>query len=127
MRASVGSLARLQDVLEARVGEAGAADATAMLRAAADAIEGTGSPLALRIVPFVPGRRPEHEAAHPGLGSSEEVAVILPGGQDDPACVLFTLPAAGLAGVSVQSAVAFRGPDGRMEPEPVWDWRDLPV
>ena len=44
-------LERLQTVLEAGV----SADT---LRAAADAVEALGEPLAIRIVPFVPGRRP---------------------------------------------------------------------
>jgi CRP-like cAMP-binding protein len=115
-------LARLQDVLEAGVDEAGAAGLASILRAAADAVDGTGGALACRIVPFVPGRRPEHEAAHPGLGSSEEVAVILPGDHDDPACVLYTLPAAGLTGVTVDASLSFRGPDGRLAPVPVPGW-----
>ena len=94
----VSLLERLQDLLEAGV------DART-LRAAAAALEGTGDPVALRIVPFVPGRRPADEAAHPGLGSSEEVAVLLDG-QEDPACVLYTLPAAGLPGVTVDVSLS---------------------
>ena len=91
-------LARLQNVLEAGV------DA-ATLRAAADALEAIGEPLELRIVPFVPGRRPADEAAHPGLGSSEEVAVILED-EEDPACVLYTLTGADRPEVSVQVSLS---------------------
>ena len=83
-------LERLQDLLEAGAG-------AETLRAAADALEATGEPLAIQVVPFVPGRRPADEASHPGLGSSEEVAVILPGEDEDPACVLYTLPGADCA------------------------------
>ena len=111
----VSFLERLQDLLEAGV------DART-LRAAADALDGTGEPLALRIVPFVPGRRPADEAAHPGLGSSEEVAVILPGDAEDPACVLYTLPAAGLPGVTVEASLSLNG-----ESLPGWDRREIPI
>src|SRR5918999_232335 len=115
-------LARLQEVVAAAVDEAGAAGVASMLRAAAAAIDDTGQALECRIVPFVPGRRPEHEAAHPGLGSSEDVALILAGDQGDPACVLYTLPAAGLPDVSVHASLSLTGPDGRLPPVPVPGW-----
>jgi hypothetical protein len=120
-------LARLQDVLAAGVDEAGAAGVASLLRAAAAAIEETGEAIECRIVPFVPGRRPEHEAAHPGLGSSEAVAVIIPGDQGDPACVLYTLRAAGLPGVTVHASLSLTGPDGRLAPVPVpgWERREI--
>jgi len=41
-------------------------------------------------VPFIPGRRPQDEATSPGLGSSEDVGVILPGEDDDSASLLYT-------------------------------------
>ena len=101
-------LARLQDVL---------ADVDrATLRAAADALETLGEPLTIRIVPFVPGRRPDDEAAHPGLGSSEEVAVLLEGAED-PACVLYTLSGAGRPGVSVEVSLSAPG----------WERREIPI
>ena len=79
--------------------------------------------LAIRIVPFVPGRRPMDEAAHPGLGSSEEVAVILAGDdQEDPACVLYTLPAAERPGVSVQVSLSLDG-----APVTGWQRREIPI
>ena len=62
----------------------------------------------IRVVPFVPGRRPADEAAYPGLGSSEEVAVILDG-QEDPACVLYTLTGADRPEVSVQVSIPAAG------------------
>ncbi len=78
--------------------------------------------LAIRIVPFVPGHRPGHEAAHPGLGSSEEVAVILGDGGEDSACILYTLPGAGQPGVTVEATLSLHGPD---EPLPGWDRREI--
>src|SRR5215218_2005843 len=122
MMPSAALLARLQDLLAVGVDEAGAAGVASMLRAAAGAVEDTGEAFECRIVPFVPGRRPAHEAAHPGLGSSEEVAVILAGDQDDPAYILYTLPAAGLPGVTVHASLSFSGPDGRLAPAPVLGW-----
>lgn len=121
-------LERLQDVLEAGVGEAGALGLASTLRAAAAAIESSGEALACRIVPFVPGRRPAHEAAHPGLGSSEEVAVILADGREDPAYVLYTLPA-WQPGVRVHASLSLRGPDGRLAPAavPGWEHREIPI
>ncbi len=103
------SLARLQDVLATGV------DAVT-LRAAADALEALGEPLTIEIVPFVPGRRPADEAAHPGLGSSEEVAVLLED-DEDPARVLYTLSAAGRPGVSVEASVSAPG----------WQRREIPI
>jgi CRP-like cAMP-binding protein len=94
------ALARLQDAL--------AAVDPSTVGAAADALEALGEPLAIRIVPFVPGRRPADEAEHPGLGSSEEVAVLLDGGED-PARLLYTLSGADRPGVSVQASVPAAG------------------
>jgi CRP-like cAMP-binding protein len=74
-------------------------------------------------VPFIPGRRPEDEAAHPGLGSSEDVGVILPGGDDDPAQLLYTLSGA----AEVRCSVAFTGPDGASPPVLVPGWEDRPL
>jgi CRP-like cAMP-binding protein len=71
-------------------------------------------------VPFIPGRRPEDEAAHPGLGSSEDVAVILPGGDEDSAALLYTLSRA----ADVRATVSFTGPDGSLAPVPVPGWED---
>jgi CRP-like cAMP-binding protein len=101
--------ARLQNVLATGV-DAGT------LRAAAEALEAIGEPLAIRIVPFVPRRRPAHEAAHPGLGSSEEVAVILEN-QEDPACLLYTLSGADRPEVSVQVSLPAAG----------WERREIPI
>jgi hypothetical protein len=55
----------------------------------------------LRIVPFVPGRRPSAEAIAPGLGSSD--------------------------GLDVRAPLSFTGPDGSMSPVPVPGWEDRAV
>lgn len=78
--------------------------------------------LSIRIVPFVPGRRPGHEAAHPGLGSSDEVAVILGDGGEDSTCILYTLPGAGQPGVTVEATLSLHGSG---EPLPGWDRREI--
>ena len=66
-------------------------------------------------MPFVPGRRPADEVAHPGLGSSEEVAVLLED-EEDPACVLYTLSAT-RPEVSVQVTLPAAG----------WERREIPI
>ncbi len=63
------------------------------LRTLADAVEVLGSLPTCTIAPFVPGRRPSHEANYPGLGSSDCVAVLT--GSDtgvNEAVVLFDAP-----------------------------------
>jgi CRP-like cAMP-binding protein len=120
-------LARFQEVVADGAQHAGAAGMADVLRAAAAALERTGHPLGCRIVPPEPGNRPAHEGAHPGLGSSEEVAVIVDGDQDDPACVLYALPGAVPPGVEVRGTLFFTGPDGRMPPVPVPGWQRRPV
>ena len=63
-------LDRLQNVLGTDVSGVDAARKADVLRAAAGALDRLGQAAQCRIVPFVPGRRPQDEAAHPGLGSS---------------------------------------------------------
>src|SRR5262245_48491189 len=65
----------------------------------------------------MPGCRPEDEAAHPGMGSSEDVGVILPGGDDDPAHLLYTLS----GNENVRCTVTFEGS------VPVQGWEDRPI
>src|SRR3954470_6874047 len=84
-------LGRLQELLAAEVTGLDASAKAEVLRRAADALERTGQAVQCRIVPFVPGRRPAAEATHPGLGSSAEVAVILPGADADRAFLLYDL------------------------------------
>jgi CRP-like cAMP-binding protein len=84
-------------------------------------------PLRCEILPFVPGRRPSDEALHPGLGSSEDVAVILPGPRDDPLWLLYELSGTGAEEATVRARVSFTGPDGTLAPEPVSGWDDREV
>jgi hypothetical protein len=78
-----------------------------------------------RIVPFVPGHPPRLEAVQPGLGSSEEVALILPDGQHDLAHLLYEVE----GDVAVRARLSFTGPDGSLAPVPVpgWEDRDVPA
>ena len=76
--------------------------------------------LQCRIVPFVPGRRPAAEATHPGAGSSEAVALILPDEEQDDAFLLYDVD----GDVSVRASVSFTGPDGSLAPVPVPGWED---
>ena len=69
-------------------------------------------------MPFVPGHRPADEAAHPGLRSSERVALILPGEARDPVAMLYTLSAP----ADVFATVSFTGPNGTLAPVPVPGW-----
>ena len=116
-------LSRLQDLLAVEVAGLDVERKAAVLRRAADGLERDGSPFECRMVPFVPGRRPSDEAAHPGLGSSEAVAVILPDGEDDPAWLLYALSGASKK-TSVHVRVSFTGPDGSLPPVVVPGWRD---
>jgi CRP-like cAMP-binding protein len=81
------------------------------------------APLECRILPFVPGRRPTDEALHPGLGSSEAVAVILPGPEEDRAWLLYELS----GDAPVRARVSLTGPDGSARPVPVPGWEDREV
>ena len=76
--------------------------------------------LQCRIVPFIPGRRPAAEATHPGSGSSEEVALILPDEEEDRAFLLYDVDGE----ASVRARVSFTGPDGSLDPVPVPGWED---
>jgi CRP-like cAMP-binding protein len=118
-------LGRLQELLASEVTGLDAATKAEVLRRAADALERTGEAVQCRFVPFVPGRRPEAEATHPGLGSSEEVAVILPGAEQDQAFLLYDLD--GGPPDEVRARVAFTGPDGSIPPVPVPGWEDRPA
>ena len=59
----------------------------------------------------------------PGLGSSENVAVILPDGREDTASLLYTAP----ADTEIRCTVSFTGPDGTLPPVPVPGWEDRPL
>lgn len=82
---------------------------------------------AVRIVPFVRGRRPTDEAARPGLGSTDPAALVL--GRrpsENRAYVLFSLPA-GSAGMTVDVTLAFTGVDGSVSPGTIPGWHRRPI
>jgi CRP-like cAMP-binding protein len=120
-------LGRLQELLALEVAGMDPDRKAEVLRAAAGALDSGGEPLQCRIVPFVPGRRPHAEALHPGLGSSEEVAVLMPGAHEDPVWLLYALKGGSAANTEVRARVAFTGPDGSMAPVPVPGWEDRAV
>jgi CRP-like cAMP-binding protein len=117
-------LGRLQDLLAADVAGLDAPGKAEVLRRAADALERAGQSLQCEIVPFAPGRRPAVEATHPGCGSSEAVALVLPDGEQDRAFLLYDVHGGVADEVSVRARVSFTGPDGSLAPVPVPGWED---
>jgi len=99
-----------------------AQDLAAMLKAIATSLEDTGRPPVCRIVPFIPGRRPTDEIAHPGLGSSDSAMVLL----EDPdrpntAMVLFDVD--GLpANAAVEVTVSLEGTAAGESRTPLPGW-----
>jgi Cyclic nucleotide-binding domain len=90
----------------------------------------TGAPpLSCRIVPFIRGCRPTDEAAHPGLGSSDQVALLLgdaEGSGPNRAYVLYAAPQ-GLDALSIEVTLALAGPTGAAQPAVVPGWDRRPV
>jgi CRP-like cAMP-binding protein len=64
------------------------AEIVAALRALADATEVLGSMPACRIEQFVPGRRSDIEQRHPGMGSSDGIALVTGGAPDANRCIV---------------------------------------
>ena len=84
------------------------------------------------VIPFVTGRRPRDEATHPGLGSSANAAMILPGSNDGNLThVLYEvdhgaeLPADALRGLALDVTLSFTGPGTGGAPLPGWYRRPL--
>ena len=78
----------------------------------------------MRIVEFVRGRRPTDEAGHPGLGSSDQVALLLgdaAAGAGNRAYILYATPA-GRSAPALEVTLATTGSDGRSEPVTVPGW-----
>jgi CRP-like cAMP-binding protein len=88
---------------------------------------GNDSATAIRIVPFVRGRRPTDEATRPGLGSSDSAGLVL-GRRPAENCayVLFSLPD-GCEDMTVHVTLAFTGPDGLVSPGTVPGWNRRPL
>lgn len=88
--------------------------------------EGSGAPR-LDVVPFVPGWRPTDEATCPGLGSSDQAALLRGGrGDDNRAYVLFTVDG-GDDEMAVEATLSFRGPWGDERPVTLPGWHRRPV
>jgi hypothetical protein len=70
-----------------------------------------------RIAPFVPGRRPTDEDTRPGLGSSDNVALVTGASRDNEAVVLFEVSElpddAGIEATVVIDGTPLPGWDGR--------------
>jgi CRP-like cAMP-binding protein len=110
---------------------------TALTQAVADVTgQGTGHKLpTCRIVPFVTGRRPTYEAAHPGLGSSDNASMIC--GASDPetnkSYIMFEL--SGLepyisqdrASLGLDLTLSFAGTDMSQETSPIPGWDKRPI
>jgi len=117
----------LTALLSTHAGEMPTGRPAAILHAMADAVDATGRPPTLRIVPFRPGRRPTDEAAHPGLGSSDCAAVRTAGAVDENrAHVLFEVGTV-LDGMAVDASIRLApiGQDGVGRPLAGWDHRPV--
>jgi hypothetical protein len=94
-----------------------------------------GKSLTCRIVPFITGRRPTDEAAHPGLGSSDNSSMILPAGLADEnwTYILYTL--GGLDAytpemvqeIALDITLSFCGTDASQTTIPIPGWNKRPV
>ncbi len=122
-------IAALEALTRAPVGGLDAAGKAALLVAAGERLTAGAEPSACAIVPFVPGRRPTDEAAHPWLGSSDQAALILehdpPGGNQ--AYLLLDVTRGDAAKPQLDVTLSFAGIDGSIESEPLpgWDRRPL--
>lgn len=97
-----------------------------VLRSLADAMEQTGDPITLRIVPFHPGRRPSDESDYPGLGSSDASIVRLDSAGPNVATVLFEV--GGLPpGATIEADVLIDDVGGSASPVTLWTARDLEI
>ncbi len=92
-------------------------------------------PLTCRIVPFITGRRPIDEAAHPGLGSSDNTSMILPAGLagENWTYILYTLGGLDactlemLQEIAVDITLSFCGTDASLTTIPIPGWNKRPV
>jgi CRP-like cAMP-binding protein len=88
-----------------------------------------------RVVPFVTGRRPIDEAAHPGLGSSDSTSLILDQGDPETNTTYILYHIAGLDqypleerdAFAIDISLAFAGTDGSQHtlPLPIWNRRPI--
>lgn len=100
----------------------------ALLRATADALADASEKARCAFVPFVPGRRSTDEDDHPGLGSSDNAALIT--GEDDGpniACLLFELNGLPTDDVSIEATISTSvdGDPNNLAPIDGWERRQL--
>lgn len=94
-----------------------------------------GRSLTCRIVPFITGRRPTDEAAHSGLGSSDNASMILPSIPTDENCtyILYTLGGLDacnqemLQEIAIDITLSFCGTDASQSTIPIPGWDKRPV
>ena len=95
-----------------------------------------GAPLpACDIVPFVSGRRPTTEIAHPGLGSSDNTALLWDVAGRDENCAYILYSVTGLerytpeecAAFALDVTLSFAGSDGSLQTAPLPGWNKRPL
>ena len=104
-----------------------------LLQAVVAEAEQMGQLPTCQIVPFITGRRPVDEAAYPGLGTSDNTALILPAAATNKAYILYQLsgleqyPADEQTNLALDVSLSFAGTDGSLItlPLPGWDKRPL--
>jgi hypothetical protein len=90
---------------------------------------------ACQIVPFVRGRRPGDEIAHPGLGSSDNTSLILEKVDAENNRTYLLYHVTGLepyspeacASFALDVTLSFAGADGSLETAPIPGWNKRPV
>ncbi|GAB4577909.1 MAG: hypothetical protein Fur0022_06410 [Anaerolineales bacterium] len=130
-------LHQLLHLLYANVMDMTLADKTALLHAI---IHTTARPSdrplpTCNIIPFVTGRRPIDEAAHPGLGSSDNTSMIctFPDPETNKTYILFELPgidhypAEECTSLALDVTLSFAGTDGSQETRPIPGWDKRPL
>lgn len=119
-------IAALDALVRAPVGGLDDGAKAALLVAAGARLTSGSAPAGCAVVPFVPGRRPVDEAAHPLLGSSDQAALVTDGDEGD-AYLLVDVTRGGAARPELDVTLSFAGPDGSLESEPIprWDRRPL--
>jgi CRP-like cAMP-binding protein len=75
----------------------------------------------LQIVPFVPGRRPTEEDAYPGLGSSDNAALVVRHEEENRATILFEVEGSP-KGASVEATLSVDG-----EALPGWRGKNIDI
>lgn len=119
---------QLQGLLDSEVSSLDTDAKAELVIAAVDRLRSGEPPARCQIVRFTPGRRPIDEAAHPGLGSSDQAALILDqGGSNNTAYVLFDLAPVTSARAQLDVTLSFIGVDGSIESGPIPGWERRPL